>query len=85
MKILYFAIYDEKSEAYMQPFPNQTKGSAIRSFGDTVADEKSSLHVHPEDYSLVYLGKYDDHTGKYEQPEVPEVIAKAKDFVEVKE
>lgn len=85
MKVEYFAIYDEKSEAYMQPFANQTKGSAIRAFGDTVADDKTAFNKHPEDFSLVYLGSFDDHTGKYEQAETIEVIAKAKDFVVKKE
>ena len=44
------AVRDLKASAFVHPHFAVSSGVAIRSFGDAVADEKSSLHDHAADY-----------------------------------
>jgi len=63
MKTLAFSIYDSKGEAYMTPFFSQSKGTALRMFMDEVANPKSVINHHPEDYSLFHVGEFDELRG----------------------
>lgn len=58
-----FSVYDEKSEAYLQPFFLDTVGQAIRAVTDCVADNNHQFGRHPSDYTLFHLCDYDDATG----------------------
>lgn len=60
-----FTIYDEKSEAYLQPFFLDTTGQAIRAITDCVADTNHQFNKHPADYTLFELGTYDDSSGTF--------------------
>lgn len=55
-----FAIFDQKSKAYMQPFFAQSAGCAARSFAVAVNDPTTMLSKHPEDFSLWEIGVFDD-------------------------
>jgi len=55
-----FAIYDEKSEAYLQPFFLDTIGQAIRAVVDTLNDPDHNFARHPSDYTLFHLGEFDN-------------------------
>lgn len=63
MRVKIFSVYDSKSEAYMQPFFSPTKGSAVRSFIDSIQDHNTIFCKHPEDYTLFEIGEFDDSTG----------------------
>ena len=63
MKLLVYSIYDSKAEAYLRPFFVPTKGLAIRSVTEGLADPHSSLAKHVADYTLFEIGEYDDATG----------------------
>lgn len=63
MKLKMFAVYDQKAEAYMNPFVMQTKGQAIRAWSDTVNNDDTQFFKHPEDFTLFELAEYDDSTG----------------------
>lgn len=63
MIVKIFSIRDAKAEAYMQPFMMQTRGQAIRSFGDHARDVSSQVSKHPEDYALFEIGEFDDNAG----------------------
>jgi len=63
-----YSIYDSAVKAYQDPFYMHSEGQAIRAFSDTVNNEKSLVHSHPEDFVLFYLGTYDDQTGKFQPP-----------------
>lgn len=54
-----------------------TDGQAMRGFIDTVKDDKSMFHVHPEDFTLVRLGDYDDTLGALLPLAVPLVLMTA--------
>lgn len=72
-----FAVYDQKSEAYMRPFFMNTKGQAIRAFADELESENSQLAKHPEDYTLFEIGSYDDSRGHLEALSAPESLGTA--------
>ena len=59
------AVFDSASQAYGRPIFAAAKGHAMRSFKDEVlrADPNNDLHNHPEDFTLFYLGFFDDNTG----------------------
>jgi len=67
MKKRVFTIYDEKSEAYLQPFFLDTVGQAKRAVTDCVNDENHQFCKHPADYTLFELGTFDDSTGEFTQ------------------
>jgi hypothetical protein len=55
-----FSVYDKKAEAYLQPFFAPTKASAERSFRNAINDNDHTFNCNPDDYSLVYIGEFDD-------------------------
>lgn len=61
-----FSVYDCKVEAYMSPFFMQSRGQAIRAFGDTVKDTSSQFSKHPADFTLFELGTYDDSSASFD-------------------
>ncbi len=64
MKLLAFSVHDAKAEAFLQPFFDGTKGSAIRSFSDACNDEKTGFNRHAADYTLFLIGEFDQELGK---------------------
>lgn len=72
-----FAVYDYKSEAYMQPFSMETTGQAIRAFSDSVNDPKSVWHRHPKDFVLYELGSFDDRQGIFKNEGVAKLVVTA--------
>lgn len=71
-----YTIFDTKVEAYMAPFTSPQHGSAIRAFTDTVLDEGTTFHAHPEDYTLFYIGDFDPNTGLIEPALTPVSLVK---------
>ncbi len=65
MKLLAFAIHDSKAEAFLRPFFDMTKGSAVRSFADTVNEDGHPMNKHAEDYTLFHVGEFDQDMGKF--------------------
>lgn len=58
-----YAIKDEALNRFMQPFFTHTNAAAIRAFGDHVNENGSPSNQHPGDYTLFYLGHFDEETG----------------------
>lgn len=58
-----FSIKDSKAEVYLAPFFKPVHGEAERYFHKLVNDKQTMMHDYPEDYSLWYVGEYDEHTG----------------------
>lgn len=59
------SIYDLKLGAYSQPSFVASRGVAMRSFTDQVNNPQSPMHLHPEDYSLYHIAKFNDETGDF--------------------
>lgn len=64
MKLLMFSVYDSMVEAYMPPFFVRARGEALRLFGDLVNDQSSNVGKHPSDFTLMYIGEWDDGSGR---------------------
>ena len=60
-----FTIHDKKAGAYLPPFFLPQTGMAIRTFGDCINDKEHAFSKHPEDYTLMAIGTYDDVTSKF--------------------
>lgn len=65
MEKLVFTVYDEKSEAYLQPFFLDTTGQAIRAITDCVMDQNHQFCKHPSDYTLFQLGTFNDSNAEF--------------------
>ena len=78
MKIEIFAIHDSKAEAYMQPFFTQATGVAIREFTKLSNDETHPIGQNPTDYTLFYLGTWDQWTGDI-KGDIPKAVVNGKD------
>lgn len=63
MKLNVYSIFDSKVQAYSQPFFSQTHGAAIRAFTDHVNEDNTPANKHPDDFTLVCLGTFDDQDG----------------------
>jgi len=55
-----YSIYDEKAEAFLQPFFFDTHGQAIRAIVDCINDPNHNFARHTSDYTLFTLGLFDD-------------------------
>ena len=76
-----YSVVDAKTGVYAAPFVLLTDGQAMRSFIDSAKDEKSMFFAHPEDFSLVRLGDFDDSLGLLVPLPVPLVLMTASQAV----
>jgi len=67
MKTYVFSIYDSKAVAFLPPFFLPQKGMAVRAFTDCCTKQGHNFNMHPEDYTLVLLGEFDDANGQFIQ------------------
>ena len=63
MKIKAYAVYDNKAEAFMQPFFAGNAGLATRTFADNAKNPESIWNRHPNDFVLYEIGEYDENQG----------------------
>ena len=59
-----YSIYDTASGVYNQIFQCKTHGEATRIFKDLSISADTNIGKHPEDYSLWYIGLWNDNDGK---------------------
>ena len=86
MIIKLFSVYDKKTSAYGQPFHDIEEASAIRNFGDAVNDgsnPNNMWHKHPEDFSLCYVGSFDQEQGELLTDKVRSLVSASSLFKEV--
>lgn len=60
-----FSVFDVKAGAHLQPFFSPTKATAIRSITELVRDDKHQFGKYPSDYTLFFLGEFDDEKGMF--------------------
>lgn len=80
-----FAIYDSKAEHFYDPMFRRSKGDALRDFITIANDDKTKIGLNPEDFTLFYLGRYNDLTGKFENNMTPESMGLALELKQTKE
>lgn len=83
MRMMVYTIFDTASGAYMRPFFLNSDGQAMRAFTDIATDDKHEVGRHPEDYSLVRIGHYDDNNAALVGEDV-EVLATGLEVVAAK-
>lgn len=81
MHQLVVAVYDSKAEFFLPPFMCESKGAAIRAFGDAVNDAKCPVCAHPEDYTLFHLANFDRVSGRYDVLPANVSLCTAMEFV----
>ncbi|AXL14593.1 nonstructural protein [Microviridae sp.] len=69
MKINAYTIFDKKSGLYNKPFYLVNHQVALRSVSQLVTDENSECAKNPEDYSLWFIGEYDDENATFASQE----------------
>lgn len=62
MMMKMFTVYDQKAEAYLQPFFANSKGVAIRMFAEAVNSQDHQFAKYPADFTLFEIGSFDDGT-----------------------
>lgn len=72
-----FTVYDQAAGAYLQPFTFPTHGEAIRAFISAAMDPTHKFNRHGEDFSIFFLGTFDDNTAKFQLIEAPELLGRA--------
>ncbi len=82
MKLLAFSVYDEKAEAFGNPFFMHAVGLATRLFGEWCNREDTPLGKHPEDYKLYHIGAWLDDCAKFDSVDQPIFVGNGTDFVE---
>lgn len=66
MKLNLYAIIDTASGVYDGPIPGKADGFVIRQFSDMACNAEHQIGQHPEDYSLIKVGTWNDGTGELE-------------------
>lgn len=74
-----YSVYDKAVAAYLNPFYARSRGEAIRSFMEACSDEKHQFARNAADYTLMYLGIWDDGSGMFTLDSVggPETVISA--------
>lgn len=80
MIIKMFSVLDQKTGVFSHPFYEVTTGSAIRAFTDTVQTKDHPFNRHPDDYSLYFIGEYDDATASINGM-IPQVLVTAMNVI----
>lgn len=80
-----FVIHDSKAQAYLPPFIMHQKEMAKRLFSDAINDKNTQFYNHPEDYTLFFIGLYDDNTAQISTEKTPKSLGLGIEFVRIEE
>jgi hypothetical protein len=58
-----YTVYDSKAGVYGHPTVARSKGDAIRSFTDAANNPEHIFCNHCEDFTLLLIGEFDEHSG----------------------
>lgn len=74
-----YSVYDTAALAYTLPWYLHRREQAIRTFSNMCKDPEHQYNKNPEDFTLYYLGEYDDENGNIEMMDRPEALLKGVD------
>lgn len=74
MKTEMYVIFDKKAKLYNKPFHQFNRDVAIRTVTDLANDTSTDFSRNPEDYSLFFLGTFDEQTAVIALCESPEHV-----------
>lgn len=66
-----YSVRDGAVDTFMRPWFARSDGEARRGMMDEMSNPQSQLARHPEDFSLFYVGEFDDETGLVSSPLQP--------------
>lgn len=59
-----YAVIDTASGVYDGPIPGMSDGHMMRAFSDMANNKEHPIGQHPEDYTLIKVGSWNDGTGE---------------------
>lgn len=59
-----FSVFDSKAGFWNPPMCFRSRGEALRSFQTAANDKRTSVGLHPHDYSLHEIGEFDQELGQ---------------------
>lgn len=83
-KLAICSVYDSAIQGFARPMFVVHVGAALRGFADEInrIAEDNPLSKHPDDYSLFYLGDFNEETGEFlVGDDEPRVLMRGKDAV----
>jgi len=80
MKIHVYSIFDSKAGIFSRPWYSITEAVARRQFSELANDPSTEIGRHSADFSLFYLGLFDDSDGAFTNNTVPENLGLAAQF-----
>lgn len=76
-----FCLYDSAAECYLPPSTMASKGVALRSLMESLADPNHHITKNAKDFSLFYLGTFDPSNASFDLLKSPERIASAWELI----
>lgn len=77
MKINAYVIFDHPAKLYNKPFYLLNDNVAKRAMQDLINDPQTDIARHPTDFSLWFIGTYDDTTATFCPVDTPQIICRA--------
>ena len=68
-----YSVFDNAAKAFLPPFFLPEEAMAIRTFSDCVNSDTHQFGLNPGDYTLMYLGEFEQSSGLFNSM-VPEKV-----------
>ena len=69
-----FVVFDRASAVYAGPFLHQTIKVAERWFMDVCSNKDNQIAQHPDDFTLMHVGSFNDGTAQFESKAPEKVV-----------
>jgi len=76
-----YSVFDRKANVYSNPFTSINDQVATRMFAHACRDTASDVGMFPNDYSLHFVGVFDDESGQIDTIHPVQTIANGSQFV----
>ena len=80
MNLEIFCFFDSKSGIFHPPFFMRTKEHAFRYFQELCQKDENDFAKYPQDYSMFYLGSFDDVSCSFSLETAPVSLALAVEY-----
>lgn len=72
-----YSVFDDKVGAYLQPFFARNDAVALRQFQSAAMDTSSQFNKFAADYTLFYIGQFDENNGFLNRTTTPKNLGTA--------
>ncbi|WNK14794.1 MAG: nonstructural protein [Microvirus sp.] len=83
MKTKLYSIYDAVINVTHFPFQAHNDNDAKRSLLNAATDPNSHLYNNPSDFSLYYMGTYDDQEAIFEPISTPQLVVRLAQLIAI--